>query len=452
MKNQLIVASLLGVVLVGCSVSLKSYPEKINPVLDGIRQENFKDVAENYNDSRVEADSVLFDMELGRVNQIKGDLDGSIKYYASAIDAVKDEEEKALVSTSSVVAEGASVVVNDTMVPYKGASFEHVMLHTEQALNYLFKGDISNATPEIRLADDRQAELLKKNEKKVDDAQSSEYAAEANTIINKDFANLSEAAGNVKSQFENGYAFYVAGLIYELNGEPDAAYLSYKNALELNMKNVYAQKTLVRLAKTLGESSDLTSYRKKFPAATSAVEKAIDAGKQEVTVLIEDGLVSQKVAGNSSFQNKAFALATYLPVEQQPDSYSVLGEKSVVVANINNLAAASLKEGLAWRVIKQVAKIVGELALEKNSTQFGGALALVGGAATSNADLRGWYTLPATTQVVTTWVTPGEQSLVIKNDTDGKEVAVNLNVQQGKKSVVRVIKVGNSIYTQSGTF
>ena len=474
MKNCKIMA--LTLMLSACSSVVTPYPPKINPSIEKLSQNTLSaDTTKAYKKEQSSRDEILFNMELGRLSQLKGDLKQSIKYYKNAIEDVKDDEEKALVSVGDISSQIGATIVNDNVISYTGKPFEHIMLHTNQALNYLFNKDIENAAPEIRLAGDNQQKALENNQKAIDDAKekeelSSEKLGIATKFIKDNFTSfgIDEVAGKVKNEFQNAYAFYISGIVYELHGEKEDAYLDYKNALEMMPQNAYFQKDVIRLAKELGHEEELEGLKKKFSSSYKCVEA--NKNNSNFIVLIEDGFVTQK-------EEVKFALPVDLKGGLVNVNFPVLKKAKYVKPSIftvsdngKNLGSASLATdfdvlsfrsfkdsllGIVTRsIIREGTRVAAQYGASKIKDGVGSTFAKLGLFAADNkltiADLRGWYTLPSNAQVLSANLPVGTHNITIKNS-DGKKVDIKVNVEDGKKSIVRVIKAGNSYYTQEVT-
>lgn len=98
-------------------------------------------------------DAVRFLMERGMIRHLKHDYNGSIEDFARAI---KLEES---LETHSVTKAGASMVVNDSALAFRGLPFERTYLHVFQARNYLAKGLWDDAGVEARNIIYRQEHL-----------------------------------------------------------------------------------------------------------------------------------------------------------------------------------------------------------------------------------------------------------------------------------------------------
>ena len=445
-----------------CSGNLfkRTYPEQVSPIISELRDEKKIDANTKFNSFTDYGENLLYSSERGRIAQIVGDLDVSIKNYEEAIQEVKKEEDSAEVRVSDGANQLLEVTAADDAVSYSGEEFEKNMLHTLQALNYLLKGDISNATPEVRLAGDRQAEQLKKYEQEIADTkkQAEEKGIKfdvINDLIQKQYANLDEDAGKVKNSFQNAYSFYLGGLIYELNDELNDAYLDYKNALEIFPNNTFLQRDVIRLADKLNMKSELSQLRRRFPNASGRAEDGTD-----VVVIVEDGFIPEKTElkfGISPFvqfipglnkvvsPDAAFALQNYNGnVKYQVASYDIMDSNGKVIGKtepvcyLDSLAFRALKERATERTIRQALRIVAK----SSSNKWIPGASYVNQLSSEHADLRGWYTLPRDVQIYRNILPKGK--IIVA----GKPVEIS---GKGGK-IIHVVATGRANYVHSAEF
>ncbi|MFA5205838.1 MAG: hypothetical protein WC708_15690, partial [Lentisphaeria bacterium] len=166
-------------------------------------------------------DRLLYLLERGRLAQIRGDTDASFRDYADAIQMLKDLDGEPVVRLTGVSQQGAAVLVNDNVLPYRADGYERVLLHQFQAENYLARGDLEGAGVEVRIANAEQQKALERHRAAIADAQGgaqSQQAAVTDTMgrANQAYAGMDEVAGQVKNSFQNAYTFYFSGVIYEL--------------------------------------------------------------------------------------------------------------------------------------------------------------------------------------------------------------------------------------------
>ena len=100
------------------------------------------------------------------------------------------------------------MVSNDNAISYQVPYYEQSMLHSYQALNYLFQHDLEGALVEIRRANLVQENALKAYEQEIHQAQNELY----NSGMSKDslastYPSMAATIGQVKNGFQNALPF-----------------------------------------------------------------------------------------------------------------------------------------------------------------------------------------------------------------------------------------------------
>ena len=143
--------------------------------------------------------------------------------------------------------EAAALLVNEASQPYEGAPHEHVMVNVVKALNYAFLQQWAEALVEARRIDHRLNVL-------------SDNVEEKNTY------------------HEDPFARYLVGLLYDIAGDINNAYVGYRKA-----EKVYEDERawtrvpfpdvlkgdLIRTANRLGLYEDVQYYQEKYPEVES---------------------------------------------------------------------------------------------------------------------------------------------------------------------------------------
>lgn len=425
---------------------------------------------------------LLYLLERGRLAQIRGDTDPSFRDYAAAIQVVKDQDAQPVVRLTDVAQQGSAVLVNDNLLPYRADGYERVLLHQFQAENYLARGDLEGAGVEVRLANAEQLKALKKHQSEVADAQAAgqRQPAQAGGMARAEqaYAGMDEVSGQVKNSFQNAYTFYFSGIIYEMLGAPNDAYIDYKKALEIYPENRQLQQDVVRLAASLGMTDDLADLRQRFPGVTPPPRPAPGAAPVgTVVVLYEEGWVPPKeeikiplpvpsldggFAGLSAvafpyYSAKGIVLPT--PLSVVVDGTGIAGGTEPI-SNVRAMAVKALKERLPVIITRQVIRTAAKAALsmgaERAARQNGNDAAAVAAiiatsvynVATENADLRSWLSLPADAQVLRLTVPAGQRQITISSPVAGR-VLVPVQVPPGGFVLVRVVRAGPRLYCMS---
>ena len=443
--STLMLAAILG--SSGCAYNsiFINYPAQIAPIKQELNtatpMADIEKLASNIQGN----DGLLYAQEAGRVAQVAGDFASSRKYYQQAVEAYTAFDDKAKISASDIGATTTSLVLNDNAIPYRGPGYERIMLHQYQALNYLFSGDYQGALVEVR----RSNELQSSEQERYQKSQKSVQAM-ANGTIDAEMNKLGQAAGTVTSSFLNAYSYYTTGLLHEVLGEPNDAFIDYRKAAQISPDNTYLQQDLVRLAKQLG-MPQYDEFKKRWGDA-----KFPKAGEGQVILMVEKGFVPEKQALTVPFTIhgnwQTVSLATYGPNNSVVAETQVQGLGTVLktepIANIDALAINALKEDLPGTLVRQVARVYAksEMAYQveksgkpgNNAADIGSIAMQIFNVVSEQADRRSWLTLPKQAQIGRRYLNPGEYTLQLD-----KAPPAKIEVAAGKTTLVWAIDTGN---------
>ena len=137
----------------------------------------------------------------------------------------------------------SALLVNEARQPYEGAPHEHVMVNVVKGLNYAFLQQWSEALVEARRIDHRLNVLSDKVEEK-------------------------------NTYHEDPFARYLVGLLYDIAGDINNAYVGYRKAeqvyedeqawIRVPLPDVL-KSDLIRTANRLGLHEDVEHYQEKYP-------------------------------------------------------------------------------------------------------------------------------------------------------------------------------------------
>lgn len=183
---------------------------------------------------------VLYGMDRGMTLQLAG------QYQQSSAALEQAEEEVDRLYTRTVRSETAAFLTNDNALPYEGDAYEQVMINVVKALNYAVQGQLQDALVEARRIDHR---------------------------LNV----LSDKVKDPNSYRNDGFARYLSGILYESAGDPNNAFIDYRNAYEAYEAARGWSKTpapsslrsdLLRTAEASNLTTELEEYRRQFPDIT----------------------------------------------------------------------------------------------------------------------------------------------------------------------------------------
>ena len=463
---------LLFMLLAGCSISttFRPYPHKIGPLQQQITTNNPPDFRKALKSERRGNDKILYNLEHGRAAQLFGHTELSRNDFATAIAAIRSNEQRALISAGQIGANMASFATNDNALPYASEGYERVLLHHYQALNYLLEADLSGAGVEFRWANNEQREALNRHEKelaKVEKEAQKKHVSNAaeNSEFRRRYAQLDEAAGRLKNSFQNAYSFYLSGVVYELLGEENDAYIDYKKALEIYPENGYVQRDVLRLARRLQMDDDLAALAKRFPDLYNTTIVAEQSAGGELILLYEEGFVPPReeiklpLVLPGSLVTLAFPYyrgpwRDYRPLEVLA-GYALLG-RTELLCDVRGLAVKSLQEKIPILLTRQVVRAGSKaLAQQAAKEKFGDAGQLgmmLYSVISENADLRSWLTLPENVQILRVSLAAGPQQLRLQSPKNLLGTEITIDVKEGGKTIVYAVKIGNQFHTAAVSF
>ena len=158
--------------LTACASSslFNPYPVQAQAYQNAIYQGSVGDegkttILRELNEKKDDADSMLYLMERGRINQLGNDFKASILDFEWVIDKFEKQDLAATIQVSHLANQSASLISNDNAIPYQGAGYERILTHHFQALNYLGQQDKDGAAVEFRKVALEQSILLQQHEK-----------------------------------------------------------------------------------------------------------------------------------------------------------------------------------------------------------------------------------------------------------------------------------------------
>ncbi len=461
-KSMLFLGVICTALLSGCATNsiFSPYPSQVMAIKQQVATGEFVAARAVLEKKSKGSDRVLYLMERGRIAQIAGDIDASIQDFEQVIAEFDAKEAAAKITASGAAGKAGAMLLNENAIPYQGEPYERIFVHTFQALNFLAQHNLEAAGVEARRANLEQKLALIANEDEVNSAEASDEDARKKAIIqgrNRDyrakFSSLTRLSSKVKNAFQNAYSFYISGLIYEVNGDLNDAYIDYKKALEIYPGNHYLKSDVVRLAQQLGMDDAL-----EVQAATHRSLQPAE-GQSKLVVLYEQGYVPEKkeinimvdlygVPNNMVFPTYFDRAPHYRPLVVGLGGER-LGETATIVEPAA-MAAKALEEQLMGMIVRQGLRVIAREQLkEQQMNNPLGMLAGLGQLLLNRADLRSWLTLPAEVQILHAAADEGVQVLTLRDGIRSSEITVN--VRAGKITLVHVIAAGGRLHVRTIT-
>jgi hypothetical protein len=446
---------LLPLLLGGCAGSsvLSPYPSQALGWQRAMEQQLPDAALAALEKKRTSADRLLYLQERGRLGQLASNADTSRTDFDEVIGVYRTLEDRALISASATLATGASLLTNDNARPYAGSLYERVFVHQYQALNYLAAGDASGALVEVRRANLIQNEALAKKENSVDKARedAEKKGFDAGRYGNY-FSGMDEAAGRVKTGFQNAATFYLSGLIYEATGNTNDAYIDYRKALELVPGNPYVQRDVVRTGLKTGIDD-----AQKLAHQIGSAQIGPKQGEGELVIYLEEGYVppktpltipiwTSKTLNNVSFPVYAGHLAG--PSSMMVDVDGRALESSLLV-DTRALAVRTLKDEIPGMLARAFVRLLTKQEMQRQLQQQDstGLLGLVGtiySLVTDQADLRSWLTLPGSGQVLRLPLAAGAHRVAVA----GMTAPLDIDIRNGRPTLLHLAVLPGRTYSR----
>jgi len=363
---------------------------------------------------------LLYLFEKGKMAHLLKQYDSSNLYFNEADLFIEDAR-----TSAKDVALGT--LLNPMMETYKGEDFEKFMVHYYKALNYLSLG------------------------------QSNEAMVEARRISLTSYAQQDKTGNNANRYSDDAFSLMLQGIIYEQSGDMNNAFISYRNATDLFLKNNNTwygvgmpdqlKKDVLRTAAANGFLSEVQHYSQLLNTTPPADQKSPGG---ELIIFWENGLAPVKQEQNLVFALNKNGVGDFIFTDEtgsvnvpfifdnnlNKDNIKAEELRSMRVAfpkyleqplfytsgsvsvnnttypfenaeNINDLAFATLKE----RFLKEMTKTLSRLAIKKlaeaaarpkkddknKNEKEAMALAIqMFSMASEKADTRNWQSLPHT--------------------------------------------------------
>lgn len=446
---------LLPLLLGGCAGSsvLTPYPAQATAWQRAMDQQQPDAALAALEKKRRSADRLLYLQERGRVGQLASNVDASKTDLEDVIGVYRTLEDRALLSASASLASGASLLTNDNARPYAGSLYERVFVHQYQALNYLAAGDASGALVEVRRANLIQNEALAKKENTVDKArEDAEKKGFDAGRYDGYFSSMDEAAGRVKTGFQNAATFYLSGLIYEATGNTNDAYIDYRKALELVPDNPYVQRDVVRTGLRTGIED-----AQKLARQIGTVQVGPKPGEGELVIYLEEGYVPPKtpltipIWTSKTLNNVSFPV--YVGNIPGPTSMTVDVDGHALATSMlvdtRALAVRTLKDEVPGMLARAFVRLLTKQEMQRQLQQQDstGLLGLVGtiySLVTDQADLRSWLTLPGSGQVLRLPLPAGMHRVAVA----GMMAPLEVEVRNGRPTLLHLAVLPGRTYSR----
>ena len=351
-------------------ISCATYQNKVGPSKSALRQgnsalavEKLKPLADKESD-----DQLVYLLDYGVANQIKGDYEESNKAFLQAHDLAE------IVDYHSVTRITGSLLLNEGLVQYKGEIYENILINFYLALNFLMMGNLESALVETRRINEKLEKLYKEQKKEF---------------------------------YRIPMAEYLKGLIWEADGKWDDAYISYNRAFNMDPELPDLKESLLKAAWKSRRMKEFKALGEEFEDVDSRVKRWKDRDWGELVVIYHQGWGPEKVMQRGTHR---FAKLRRVYSSTQNARVTVSGADEKVVKdvetqpawNVTRTAIQTYQDQIGALVAKRVAGIAAKAVVAdqiRQNNEALGDLAWIVMNVADQADLRGWSTLPNSFQI-----------------------------------------------------
>lgn len=406
------IPALVLLLVCGCGTD---YTRSMAPVRSGLRLGSAETALERLPGSFPDStggDRLLYLMERGNLLRLSGRTAEAIPVLLEA-DRLSD-----LLRGTDAGEEIASLLSSDLARDFRGADYENVFINYCLAMCYIAEGETGEALVECR----RVAWKL--------------------STFNDRYAHRNRYG-------DDAFVRYVSGVIFEIAGDPENALVAYRNSLRVYETDYSANYSLgppdrlkadiLRLSAGLPGFDDLhAGFAEQWPGVSWEGQGPGD-DRGEVVVVIEQSLIpprtTSSMTGHSEDRIVRIAVPSIRDYRRQVSTVTIssgssraagfLAEdlSSIAVKNLEDHAARDLARAVARALVKAGAaeaaeQLTEELTGEEDGcwSQGAGILVSILGAATEEADLRAWLTLPSRIYVARLALPPGERLVRVEVD------------------------------------
>lgn len=466
---HLVFILLVTITLSACSTNafndlFQNYNQQMHQVRQAQQQGDFQQAISLIPPRSIsDSNYTLYLLEKARLAFLANDTTQSQEVFAMAYELIEQAQQGAKIQLSRSVENIAAVMSNDNSLRYDVELYEQSLLHSFQALNYLAQKNLSAALVEVRRANLVQEEALITNAKSINKHQEKMASQGVNLDnLNSQYPSMNNVIGNIKNGFQNAYTFYLSGLLYEMAGQNNDAYIDYKKALEITPNNHYLQQDVWRLANKLSMTDDIAILKSRI--VDTITNKNNDENQGHVIFIVENGIVAskQEIAinlpiytrqGNMRFYSVALPSYQNYLTKYTPLSVNYQGQyyESEELVRVQSLAAKQLTDQLPEIITRQIIRLLAKEELRqqlaRNNGELGSIFASIYNMATEKADTRSWSTLPDSIHVLRLAIPAGEQQLML--NINGQNQQINVSIKPNKITLVKLTAIGGYNHYQT---
>jgi len=378
--------AILLVFLGGCA----SYTQKVGEIVSAFDSLNYDLAIEKVKSfaDKKDQDEALYLVELGTVYHTAG-------RYQEAIEVFQRAEKLAAASDyTSISQEAGSVFINESVKVHKLDNYERVLISMYLAMDYTLLAQWESALVEARRVNHQLAKMIREGH---------------------------------PTYTQNGFAKYLAGMLFERNGEWNDAWVDYKQLHQWDPAFPLNYLGLLRMSSRLRSDDDVRYYKKIFPDAPSF---ALTKKMGEVVLLAEVGKSPEKIPDpdlgivprfiRRQSRTKKIRLRSKQESEAA-ETYNLFDIERAAIIDLEEKRAGVIAKRLASIAVKKAAaNAAGKALKDENLSALGNMVILL----TERPDLRSWLLLPGSLQVARLTLPVGRHEMVAEElDQNGIVIA-----------------------------
>jgi len=448
------IALLVALLCSGCG-TFRSYDSELRGTLNAVSSGNVDGAIKVLqSNNKSESKDLLYYFELGELERLKDRYPASQASWMSADQRVQSWEAAAKADPKRVLGGATALVLNDKSRPYEGHDYEKVMLTTRIALNFLAMGDFDNARVAIKQTHERETLIADLRAKEVAEVERDASKRGAQTSFKELNGYPVQTIDNpqvnaLRNSYQSALSHYLAGFIYESEGEPSLAAAGYRQAIELQPHQPLLEEALRGLDQRVAAPHDALTD------VLFVVETGTAPARQSREFPLPIPVNHTWVLIPISFPVMQATSSPASPAQLQVDGGEPLAV--VPITSIDLMARRALKDempGIMLRgAIRSTAKAVAQYQLQheaqrKDNGWLGlAAFALtLGNYVTESADERTWRTLPSEIAVARGRVPPGEHTITLQTAAGPRAVQISLS---GRHAVVGLRLLNSQLFVQA---
>ncbi len=250
--------------------SCATYNKSMDGYYAHLKEHNYDAAMRNIEKNKLikkDRNALLYNLELGKLYRLKNDFENS-NVYLNRADGIIENNKKTIADIA------LANLISPMRQTYPGEDFEQFMLHYYKALNYTALGLKEDAVVEARRI------TLSSN-------------SQANKFKNKD-----------SRYSQDAFALNLQGMIYEAAGDINNAFIAYRNAADIYLKNnneyygvqlpAQLKADVLRTATAMGFTGEQQQYERAFNTRYNLP----DSNGGELVLFIEEGQAPVKEERN----------------------------------------------------------------------------------------------------------------------------------------------------------